>query len=311
MKEALVVDVVRGGIVESVHVADAAVVDSSGAVIDAVGDALSLAAFRSSAKPLQSGACLELGWVPPRDELLALACGSHNGEPEHVAGVDEILADAGLDETALLCPPALPSAALPDVVAAAGPQRSRYHNCSGKHAAMLATCVVRGWPLPSYRDPAHPLQRAIHETIEHLAGTLLETAVDGCGVVTFAAPLAALARAFGAVAHEEPFRRASAAMRAHPFYVAGTGRLCTALMQNVEGLTVKVGAEGLVCATNGEMSMAVKVRDGSARAAAPFLIEMLRRGGALPDPFPAALESHAEPPVTGGGRIVGYLKIRA
>jgi L-asparaginase II len=306
----LVAEVVRGRIIESTHHADLVIVGDDGGVVDSAGDPLVHAAFRSAAKPIQAGVCTELGWKPAQDEHLAIACSSHNGEPLHVAVVTELLAAADLDVKVLRCPPALPSQALPDVVADAGAPARIYNNCSGKHAAMLVTCATRGWPLESYREPGHPLQQAIGETMEHLAGSLLETATDGCGVVTFAAPLTALARAFGSLTRDEPFLAAAAAMRAHPFLVAGTGRLCTATMEALREITVKIGAEGLVCAAGPGFSLALKVRDGSARATGPFLAEALRRTAALPDPLPPGLEQHVRPPVRGGGRPAGLIRIR-
>ncbi len=309
MSDPLVAEVVRGGIVESVHVADLAVVDAGGTIVDQAGDPLRVAAFRSSAKPLQAGILLEAGWLPAREEHLALACASHSGEPAHVEGVRAMLGAAGLDESALRCPEAWPAEIVPGVLAAAeGPARV-FHNCSGKHAAMLVTCAVRGWPLESYFDAQHPLQQAIHETLESVTGTLLETAIDGCGVVTFAAPLAALARGFAAV-RREPFTRAGAAMMLHPFLVAGTNRVCTAAMSALPGFVAKIGAEGLMCASAGGMSICFKVRDGSSRAVGPFLLEALRRNRLLPDPLPAALESWDRPSVAGGGHPVGEIRIK-
>lgn len=306
----IIVEVVRGSIVESVHAADLAVVDREGALIESAGDPLANAAFRSSAKPIQAGVMLESGWEPAGSDRLAIACASHNGEPEHVAAVERLLADAGLAPAALQCPPALPNPSVPGVVAAAGAPARIYHNCSGKHAAMLATCVVRGWPVETYREPQHPLQGLIHETIEHLAGALLETATDGCGVVTFAAPLAAIARAFGAVRWVEPFTRAAQAMRRHPFLVGGSARVCSDVMEAMPGLTVKVGAEGLICAAGDGFALATKVRDGAARATGPVLLEMLRRLGVLPEVLPQSLEPHARPPVFGGDRSVGEIRVR-
>jgi L-asparaginase II len=307
----LVVEAVRGGIVESVHLADLAIVDASGILVDQAGDPLTVAAFRSSAKPLQAGVCMDAGWEPASEEHLAIACASHNGEPEHVRTVRASLAAAGLDDSALRCPLALPDASLPEVVAAAGEAARVYHNCSGKHAAMLATAAHNGWPLDSYREAQHPIQHANHERLESLAGILLETATDGCGVVTFALPLAAIARAFGAVNREEPFSTAAAAMRRHPFLVAGTGRLDTGVMEALPEITVKGGAEGLVCAAGAGFSLAVKSRDGARRTGGPLLLEALRRAGVLPDPLPDALAAHARPPITGGDRVVGELRLRA
>lgn len=306
----LVAEVTRGSIVESVHIADLAIVDDRGVVTASAGDPLAHAAFRSSAKPLQAGVCLENGWRPAAQEHLALACASHNGEPRHVEVATAMLRAAGLGIDALRTPAALPDPSVPEAVAAAGAPAAVYHNCSGKHAAMLATCVERGWPTESYREPGHPLQQSIHDVIESLAGTLLDATVDGCGVVTYAAPLPALARAFAAVRATEPFASAAAAMRAHPWLVGGSGRLCTDVMSGLPGVTAKVGAEGLVCAAWSEGALAVKVRDGARRAQGPFLLESLRIAGVLPDSVPETLECHLRVPVAGGERPVGEIRIR-
>lgn len=311
MTDPLVAEVVRSGIVESVHVGDMAAVDERGALLASAGDPLVHASFRSSAKPIQAGLCLEAGWQPASTEHLAIACASHNGEAVHVSAVEGILATAGLDAGALRCPPDLPNPAVPEAVeAAAGRRDPRYHNCSGKHAAMLAACVARRWPVESYPDPAHPLQQAIHEALESLTGALLDPAVDGCGVVTYAAPLAAVARAFGAIVRDDPFTRAADAMRAHPFLVAGSARLDTLLMETLPGIVSKVGAEGLACAVVDGIAIAVKARDGAPRARGPFLLESLRRLGLVTD-LPAELAPVARPPVLGGGRPVGEVRIRS
>lgn len=303
----LVADVVRGSIVESTHVADCVVVDREGSVVGSYGDPLRLAFFRSSAKPIQAAVMLDSGWEPADSRHLALASASHNGEDAHVSGVREMLAAAGLDESHLRCPEALPAETAPEALAAATRPSRIQHNCSGKHAAMLATCVVRGWPLESYREPTHPLQQAIQETVESLTGSLLETAIDGCGVVTFAAPLTALARAFGAV-RRDSYRRAAAAMQAHPFLVAGSNRICTALMESVPGAVAKVGAEGLICVAAGDLSIALKVRDGTSRARGPLLLHLMRVHGLLVE-SPEALAPFDLPVVLGGGRPAGEIRL--
>src|SRR5205814_3610985 len=147
---------------------------------------------RSSAKPLQARVSIEAGWRPPDSHAVAIACASHNGEPEHVAAVRAILSQSGLDESALQCPADVPLY-LPAVMGI----RERapvFHNCSGKHAAMLAACRASGWPLDTYRDADHPLQRAVTALVEEMVGEIGAMLTDGCGVPTFVGPLRALAR---------------------------------------------------------------------------------------------------------------------
>lgn len=298
----LVVEVERSGLVESTHLVDVAVVGLDGGTIATAGDPGTIAYLRSTAKPVQAAVCLEAGWEPPTQEAVAIACASHNGEPPHLAAVGAILMAAGLDESDLRCPPALPREPH------ARQAKTILHNCSGKHAAMLATAAANGWPLDDYRADEHPLQRAVAARLAALAGRpALAVGVDGCGVPTFAYRLDEAARVFAQLRQTTP--DAVSAMRAHPFLVAGTGRVCTAVLELVPDVVVKVGAEGMFCGvvlTEG-VGFALKARDGALRAAEATLIETLRSLDALPEDRPAAL---APTPVLGGSAPVGTLRIR-
>jgi L-asparaginase II len=204
------------------------------------------------------------------DDLLAVVCASHSGEDMHVERVRRLLDGAGLDESALQCPPDMPrdeDARKKAAAAGTGPARI-FMNCSGKHAGMLATCAVNGWPAGPYRDPGHPLQRAVRETVEELAGEkVAHTGVDGCGAPLFAFSLAGLARAFRAVVTAEPGtaeRRVADAFRTFPELTSGTKRTEAALMRGVPGLLNKAGAEGVDAAALADGSaIAVKIADGS------------------------------------------------
>src|SRR5689334_11673289 len=183
----VLLEVVRNGRVESEHRGRLVLLDPSGEAVVSDGPVDEPVLPRSSLKPLQAVALVEHGY-PGRDGLLALAAASHDGEDVHIAGARAILAAAGLDEDALQCPRDLPSgreALLAWVGGGGGPARV-CHNCSGKHAAMLATCVASGWPTESYRDPAHPLQQVIRSRLSSLAGAAVAgVAVDGCGAPAF------------------------------------------------------------------------------------------------------------------------------
>ena len=301
--EPIVVEVERSGFVESVHLVDVAVVDATGRLVAGAGDPNRSAAFRSCAKPIQARVCLENGWVadPPST---AVACASHNGEPGHVERVRAILARAGIREEELRCPAALP--ALPDAALVAGGPSSVYNYCSGKHAAMLATCVRNGWPLESYREPDHPLQRLVRDRVEALTGGIERVLVDGCGVPTFVASLVGFARAFRAIDDGGP---EAAAMREHPFLVAGTGELDTDLMGAAPHVLTKYGAEGLQCASANGYGIALKARDGAlSRAREPAMLLVLHQLGAIDDAVLAKLAQHAGPPVLGGGVPVGRVR---
>src|SRR5579859_3586459 len=245
-------EVVRSGFTESLHRGAVAGLDTDGRQVISVGHTDVPFLPRSSNKPLQAVAMLRSG-LGLEAELLALAAASHAGEDFHVDGVRKILSGAGLAEDDLRCPASWPlDEPTMHRLIRSGEGKSRIRmNCSGKHAAMLATCVVAGWPTASYRDPGHQLQVRIAATIEQLAGEpVAATGVDGCGAPVFAVSLAGLARAFRALVLAEPGaaeRRVADAMRAYPTWMSGTGRADALIMGAVPGLLCKSGAEG-VCA---------------------------------------------------------------
>lgn len=302
----ILVEVIRSGFRESIHAFDVAVVDERGALVASAGDAVTVAAFRSSAKPIQARVALEAGWSPADERSLAIACASHSGEPAHLEQVRAILQEAGLGEDALRTPPDVP--ANRDAALAVTERTRVQHNCSGKHAAMLATCATKGWPLETYRDPAHPHQVEVRALVESLTGGTGGVLVDGCGVPTFVAPLRALAGAFRAIDGGAEAR----AMRANPFFVGGTGRLDTDLMAAVPRVLSKGGAEGLVCMSVDGYGIALKCRDGGLRlhATSPVAVHVLALVGAVSEEELARLERHQRPAVLGGGEPVGAMRAR-
>ncbi len=253
-------------------------------------------------------------------ELLALAAASHSGEDFHVAGVRKILAGAGLTDDDLQCPADWP---LDDreyrAMLASGEPADRVHmNCSGKHAAMLATCVSAGWPTASYTDPEHPLQLRVRALLGELAGEPVTlVGVDGCGAPLFGVSMTGLARAFRALvlaAPGTPERTVADAMRAHPEWTSGTARPERALMAAVPGLLVKSGAEGVegFALADGRAG-AFKIEDGAARGRVPVTVALLRRLGVDVENGvdQAALDALATTPVTGAGRVVGEVRAAA
>jgi L-asparaginase II len=308
----LIVEVVRSGFVESTHRARVHVVDAAGSPSLVHGDTGSLASPRSSMKPLQALAMVRAG-LPLEDELLALACASHSGEPFHVDGVRKILAGAGLDEGALRCPEDLPldKEASHQVIRSHGGPSRILMNCSGKHAAMLATCIANDWPVESYLHPGHPLQRAIRATVEELTGErVAATGVDGCGAPLFFVSMAGVVRAFRRfpLAPEgSPERRIADAMRAFPEWTSGTTRPEAALMRAIPGLMVKAGAEAFdAFAYSDGRAGAVKIEDGGVRARVPVTVAALRAAG-LDAP---ELTELATSPLLGGGEPVGEVRVR-
>jgi L-asparaginase II len=309
-------DVIRSGFVESRHRGAIAALAADGSVLLAAGAADVPIFPRSSNKPLQAAAMRRCG-LKLDGELLALAAASHSGEDFHISGVRAILTGAGLSEDDLQCPPDYPlDEHAQRAMIAAGADRDRIHmNCSGKHAAMLATCVVKGWPTKSYRDPGHPLQMYIKDHIAKLAGEPVEAiGVDGCGAPLMAISLTGLARAFRAMVLAElgtPERAVADAMRAYPEWTSGTARPERALMLAVPGLLLKSGAEGVEGFALGDgRAGAFKIEDGTARGRAPVTVGLLRQLGAEAEPGADidALAALAIGPVYGGGDIVGEIR---
>jgi L-asparaginase II len=268
-----VAHVVRGGVVESAHRGHLVAFDATGGARLRCGDPDVTVFPRSSFKPVQAVAMLRAG-LDLDGELLALACASHSGEAAHRDAALRILAGAGLTEADLQNTPALPSGAEAAFAwrAAGNGAAALAQNCSGKHAAMLATCVAAGWDTAGYRDPSHPLQEAIRATIAELTGDgdPVHVTVDGCGAPLFSCTVAGLARAFAAIATaapRTPEHRVATAVGAHPFFVGGTGRFITRVLAAVPGLVAKDGAEGVFAAALPDgRAMALKIVDGAQRA---------------------------------------------
>ncbi len=306
MTNPVLAEVVRSGFVESVHRGALVITGPEGDARLALGDVTSPVFPRSSNKPLQAIGMLRSG-LDFSGEELALACASHSGEPGHVKRVLELLGAAGLREDDLACPPDFPLH-VPSMRDAAEPRRVMM-NCSGKHTAMLTTCVRAGWPTSGYESPDHPLQQALAAVVSELTGEpIAHTGVDGCGAPLFAFSLTGLARAFGRVASATsgPAFEVASAMRAHPWLVAGTGREDTELMSAVDGLVAKGGAEGVhAFALPDGFAVAMKIDDGNKRACAPLAAEALRYLGV----DVSGLGELARGAVLGGGRPVGEVRV--
>jgi L-asparaginase II len=300
----VLVEVERSGFVESRHRGSVAGLAADGTVAVRLGSPDTVVFPRSANKPMQAVAMVRNG-LGAEKELLALSAASHSGEDFHVEGVQKILAAAGLSADDLRCPPQWPL----DVELALKRERSRLRmNCSGKHAAMLATCVVNGWPTASYLDSAHPLQVAVRETVAELTGgEVTAVGVDGCGAPLFAVTLTGLARAFRRLVLAEPGtpeRRVVDAMRAHPQWTSGTERDERRLMDAVPGLLVKSGAEGIdAFAFADGRAGAIKIDDGAMRARTPVTVATMRALGAYGVP-----DALATVPVHGGESVVGEIR---
>ncbi len=275
MREPIVFEVRRNGVVEAVHRIHAVAV-RGGEVVAAAGDASLTCFMRSSSKPLQA-----LPLVRARDDLpddeLAIACASHRNTPDQIAAVRALLARAEATEDDLEL----------------GPQEGRppeliHNNCSGNHAGMLALCRARGWPTDGYRLPEHPVQQAcrdVHAEAAELEPDAMQIGTDGCGIVTFALTLERMAHAFSRLASLEGGERVATAMRARPDLVGGPDGADYLLMRDAPGWLAKGGAEGLLCAAGPDgVGVALKTEDGASRAHAPALAALLGLlGVGLPD----------------------------
>jgi L-asparaginase II len=292
MADQITVAVRRGRTVESRHRVHAVAVQD-GTVVAESGDGGLVTFMRSSAKPIQA---LPLSRALPEldEQEAAIACASHQALPEQLAAVRSLLARAPAGEDELECGPA------------GDPPEPIKHNCSGKHAGMLALCRAHGWDSRGYRLPEHPCQRAMLTEVARaadVAETELETAVDGCGVVTFGLPLERMALAFARLERLDGGDRIAAAMRAHPGLIRGPGGIDTALMRAREGWIAKGGAEGLMCAAGpSSLGLALKIEDGAGRAVGPALAAFLDRLG-----YPVE-KLEAAPLVNSRNEVVGEIR---
>ncbi|GAA4657244.1 asparaginase [Arthrobacter cryoconiti] len=299
----------RGAIVESIHFGSLAAVGPDGGTLLTRGDPSAPVYPRSALKPLMAVAMLRAGLKLPSEQL-ALAAASHSGSTAHQRVAAGILAGAGLTEDHLHNSTDMPYGVAEREAwlrAGKGPTRLA-QNCSGKHAALLATCVANGWPLESYLDPAHPLPALVRESVAELTGEeLTQISTDGCGTEVFALSLTGMARAFSHLVTAKdgtPERQVADAMRSHPLLVAGEGRDVSALMLAIPGLLAKDGFEGiqLIALADGR-TVALKISDGGDRARMPAAVPALLTLGV----DATALEPFNNLPVLGGGHPVGTL----
>lgn len=307
----------RSDVLESVHHAAVVGLDRDGSVAFAFGDVNLPVYPRSSTKPLQAHAMVSAGLDLP-DDLLALVCASHDGRPMHLDGARRILSTVGLDETALANTADLPldESESMRVVRQGGTPSPLQMNCSGKHAGMIATCVINGWSHGAdYLNVEHPLQMAITNGIPALIDAPVSgIGVDGCGAPAHVIPLVGLARAFRAMATGgagEAGRRIHRAMSSNPDMVGGPDRDVSLLMRGIPGLMAKDGAEGVFAAALPDgRAVALKVADGANRPRPPLMRAALSAlgvdiAGVRADAFASVLLGHGKP--VGEVRIVGEL----
>jgi len=293
-------EVTRGGIVESLHLGHLIVLNADGTTYLSKGSPELAFYPRSAVKSLQASAMLKAG-LTVSDEELAIVCASHSGNQSHIDLVTKMLEKRNIPLSAMKNATDKPLGEKEKFSWGdkAGTQLTQ--NCSGKHAGMLITCQQNGWDMDTYLEMNHPLQIAIKNEIELLAGEKVSASTfDGCGAPLYAISLTGLARAISTVVKSSDgiYKQIVAACSKYPELVAGEGRLTTRMMRAVPGLFMKEGAEGIeVCALNDGRVIAIKIIDGSWRPVAPIIMEVFKRWGvAMPD------ESVK---IYGGGSVIG------
>ena len=339
----ILVEVTRGARVESVHRGAIAVTAPDGSTIASVGDLDTFVFWRSSAKPFQLAPFVASGRFDEYQlgsEALAIMAASHSGEDRHVRLVQEILRRVGLTSAVLHNQVHAPyDAETAHRLVRDGEKPTVLRgNCSGKHAGMVLFAKASGWPIDGYWEPGHPVQRMALETVSALSDVPIEeieTAVDGCGVVTFGTPLRGLATAFARLADpsavaDPPLRGAMTrirdAMMAHPELVAGERRrIDTALMRALpKRVLSKGGAEGVLAMAlppgalpadapfgDGPLGVAAKIEDGNLarRAGDAVSVALLQQLGLAEEPVPAALDAYARPLIVDPrGEVAGEVR---
>ncbi len=310
----------RNGFIESRHLGAAVVLAADGTVVTELGDITSPIFPRSTLKPFQALASMKVG-VPLRGPQVALAAASHGASKEHMAVVRTMLDAAGVTEGDLQCPEDWPQdeEARNDLIRSGRGRQRIAFNCSGKHAAFLWACTENGWDTTNYLDPTHPLQRSIASVIEEYAEeSVAAWGVDGCGAPVAAISLTGLARGIGKIAKAPSDKHADAraatvatAMLDYPWAVHGHGKENTVVMEDL-GVLAKSGAEGvLVLAARTGAALALKVLDGNARAATLVGLTLFAASGAIDADKVGAVLEKIVPPVFGGGRPVGSLRLAA
>ncbi|GHD43253.1 asparaginase [Mycetocola manganoxydans] len=312
--------VTRSGFVESRHSGSAIVIDQHADVLRSLGDPSAPVFARSTLKPFQAIAVMNAG-VGLRGAAAVLATASHSGTQRHVSVVRSILAQAGLTEVALQCPADWPtdSAARDELLRDNGTASPIYMNCSGKHAAMLLACVTNGWPIETYLDNDHPMQVLVRDVVERFTGERpVHTGIDGCGAPVHALSLSGLARGIGRIRTSSPtspfaiYRNAGILCHAvleNGWALDGTGRANTVVIDRL-GVFAKLGAEGvMVMAAPDGTTVALKMLDGSLRAASLVGLTLLADAGALDRDAVDALLPDLNLSVKGGDTVVGDIRV--
>lgn len=328
MANPVLVEALRGGVVESRHRGSVVVCDADGGIVLEIGDVARPVFPRSAVKAIQALPLLESGAADAYgfgDKEIALACASHSGEARHAALAQAMLKAAGADKTALECGTHWPIGqdATVDLARGGGEPSALHNNCSGKHSGFVCTCIHGGVDPSGYVGRGHKSQQWVREAMEAVTGAAHGEDVcgtDGCSIPTYAVPLTSLALGFAKMGtgtglsaeRATAARRIFAACMAEPFYVAGTGRADTKMMEAGQGrIFTKTGAEGVFCAAIPELGLgiALKCDDGATRAAEVMVAAVLARLLAEDAALSAAFAEMAAPKLTNWNGIeVGSLR---
>lgn len=309
------VEVVRSGFRECVHRGSVVILRPDGEPLVELGAVHGPIFPRSTNKPLQALTLLRNGFEPVDDTELAISTASHFGEPDHVELVARLLDRFGFTEDDLECPPDLPFDEQARAAVLAGSDRAKaarriFMNCSGKHAAMLATCRINDWPTRGYLEVGHPLQQSVLETVADVTGEPeTDLGIDGCGLPIVPVSLVNLARAYATLAtapEDSPERRIADAIRAHPRVISGTDGPDLRIMSATPGLVCKIGADGVHAGSLPDgTAFAYKIDDGADRARVPLTLAILQRMGIE---WTGAHAELAAPAVLGGAARVGIVR---
>ncbi|WP_374073910.1 asparaginase [Bdellovibrio bacteriovorus] len=327
-KQPLVVEVLRGPVVESLHSVMAVVVNEIGNVSQYWGNPQFLTMPRSAIKMLQTLPLIESGAADKYgldDKLIALACASHRGEKDHLAALQQWMEKVSIKESAYVCGPHLPydEASAHDMIRKGQKPTVLCNNCAGKHSAIITTCLHLGEDPAGYEKYEHNAQKRLRKVLtETMRFDHSKTAygVDGCGIPTYAVPLQSMAVGMSSLINpkETPARKAAAerilrAVRSFPFYISGSDNFATAVIEKSQGRAiVKGGAEGVFCGVLPEkrVAFAIKASDGASRAAQVAAASLLLQLGGLNETEFKALAKYTQPSVTNWkGDVVGQMRI--
>jgi L-asparaginase II len=299
---AVLAQLVRSGLIESTHSGHLILIAADGTDLLTLGDVDAEMYPRSAIKSLQAAAMVRAG-LNLNDEQIALVCASHGGTKRHQEVALEILKSSGLSELDLQNTPDFPIDRSARIAWGDKPATSIAANCSGKHAGMLATCVVNGWDIKTYRDANHPLQIEIANEIRDLTGQpVSRTSIDGCGAPLFSMSTRSIAVAARKmrIDSDPGFTKIASACLKHPEMILAEGAFDTRMMRAVPGLFVKGGAESVMLASLADGSaIAWKISDGNNRANGPMMKAALAK-------FGINIEGEVVD-VLGGGKVVGSL----